>query len=148
MPFGLKNVRTTHQKMVNKVFGSLIGNVIEAYVDDMVVKSAKTCDHVSDLLQGFDVASLVEQLVFALIVPVTKLRPYFQSHTVQVMTNQPIKQIIYRPETSRKMLKRKVELREFDVEFKPRTAIKAQVLADFTIKVTIPPSIPEDETPY
>lgn len=41
MPFELKNAKTTYQMLVNKVFRELIRNVIEAYVDDMVVKSAK-----------------------------------------------------------------------------------------------------------
>ncbi|KAL2479503.1 RNase H domain-containing protein [Abeliophyllum distichum] len=35
IPFWLKNARATYQRMVNKVFVSLIGNVIEAYVDDI-----------------------------------------------------------------------------------------------------------------
>jgi len=39
MPFGLKNVGATFQRMVNKVFKSLIGSTMEVYVDDMLVKS-------------------------------------------------------------------------------------------------------------
>ena len=38
MPFGLKNARATYQRMVNKVFKELLGEVMEAYVDDMIVK--------------------------------------------------------------------------------------------------------------
>lgn len=38
IPFGLKNIRATYQRMVNRVFRELIENVIEAYVDDIVVK--------------------------------------------------------------------------------------------------------------
>ncbi|XP_022848346.1 uncharacterized protein LOC111370728 [Olea europaea var. sylvestris] len=202
--------------MVNKVFGGLIGNVIEAYVDYMVVKSIKTNDHVADLQKVYDVAQWntlkfnpkkcifstaggkfmgfmitrrgieanpnkiqailemkcpiskkevqrligqvaasnrfmswaadkyyhffkhavnavlvkefpkaqksvyyvsqalkgseiwygpAEQLVFALIVVVSKLRLYFHSHTVQVMTDQPIKQILHQLETFGRMLK-------------------------------------------
>ncbi|CAI9759473.1 unnamed protein product [Fraxinus pennsylvanica] len=40
--------------MVNKVFRYLPGSVIEAHVDDMVVKSMKANDHVSDLQKVFN----------------------------------------------------------------------------------------------
>ncbi|KAL2491682.1 RNA-directed DNA polymerase like [Abeliophyllum distichum] len=49
MPFGLKNAGATYQRMVNKVFVGYIGKVIEAFVDDMVVKSARLMDHMIDL---------------------------------------------------------------------------------------------------
>jgi len=39
MPFGLKNEGATYQRLMDKVFKDLIGNTIEVYVDDMVVKS-------------------------------------------------------------------------------------------------------------
>jgi hypothetical protein len=39
MPFGLKNVGATYQRCMLTVFGDLIGWTIEAYVDDIVVKS-------------------------------------------------------------------------------------------------------------
>ena len=38
MPFGLKNAGATFQWMVNKVFKDLIGNIMEVYVDDLLVK--------------------------------------------------------------------------------------------------------------
>ncbi|GJW48199.1 hypothetical protein Tco_0079845, partial [Tanacetum coccineum] len=38
MPFGLKNVGATYQRLVDKVFHNQIGRNLEAYVDDMVIK--------------------------------------------------------------------------------------------------------------
>ena len=38
MPFGLKNVGTTYQILVNKMFYELLGNMMKVYVDDMFVK--------------------------------------------------------------------------------------------------------------
>ncbi|XP_022856134.1 uncharacterized protein LOC111377293 [Olea europaea var. sylvestris] len=58
------------------------------------------------------------------------------------MTDQPIKQILHRPKTSGRLLKWAIELSEFDIEFKPRTAIKAQALADFIVELTTPPEHP------
>ncbi|MCI66685.1 polyprotein, partial [Trifolium medium] len=39
MPFGLKNAGATYQRMMNKVFQGEIGDMLEVYMDDMIVKS-------------------------------------------------------------------------------------------------------------
>ena len=39
MPFRLKNVGSTYQRMIIRVFESQLGRNIEVYIDDMVVKS-------------------------------------------------------------------------------------------------------------
>jgi len=49
MPFGLKNAEATFQRMVNKVFKELIGNTMEVYIDDILVKSLDRSDHVKHL---------------------------------------------------------------------------------------------------
>ena len=49
MPFGLKNAGATYQRCMLNYFGDLIGRTVEAYVDDIIVKS-KRADHlVADL---------------------------------------------------------------------------------------------------
>lgn len=35
--FGLKNVKATNQRLVNKMFETHIGRMVEVYVDDMLV---------------------------------------------------------------------------------------------------------------
>lgn len=45
MPFGLKNVRATYQRMVNKMFAPLIGRNMEVYMDDILVKSKEADQH-------------------------------------------------------------------------------------------------------
>lgn len=55
MPFELKNVGATYQHMVNKVFKKLLGDTMEAYVDDMIVKSQEKESHVKKLAQVFEV---------------------------------------------------------------------------------------------
>ncbi|CAN1802230.1 Retrovirus-related Pol polyprotein from transposon gypsy [Linum perenne] len=42
MPFGLKNAGTTYQRAMNTIFHELIGEFVEVYVDDIVVKSKAT----------------------------------------------------------------------------------------------------------
>jgi len=39
MPFGLKNVGATYQRMMTRMFIDKIRHIIEVYIDDMVVKS-------------------------------------------------------------------------------------------------------------
>ncbi|XP_056688315.1 uncharacterized protein [Spinacia oleracea] len=70
-----------------------------------------------------------------------KLRPYFDAHTIEVLTNFPLEKAISKLDTSGRLLKWAIELSEFDLEFRPRTAIKAQALADFIVEA----SYQEDE---
>ena len=39
MPFDLKNAGATYQRLVYKIFADQLGRNMEAYVDDMLVKS-------------------------------------------------------------------------------------------------------------
>ena len=54
MPFGLKNAGATFQRLVDLIFRNQIGTTVEAYVDDIVVKSKKQEDHVNDLQEVFE----------------------------------------------------------------------------------------------
>ncbi|XP_077232544.1 uncharacterized protein LOC143869870 [Tasmannia lanceolata] len=67
-----------------------------------------------------------------------KLRPYFQAHTIKVLTDQPLRQVLHRSDTSGRLVKWAVELSKFDIQYLPRPAIKAQVLVDFIAECTIP----------
>ena len=53
MPFGLKNVGATYQHCMLKCFGDLIRWTIEAYVDNIMVKSKWDNHLVADLEQTF-----------------------------------------------------------------------------------------------
>ena len=54
MPFGLKNVGATYQRLVNQMFHPQIGRNVEVYVDDMLVKSLDEEKHLDDLQETFD----------------------------------------------------------------------------------------------
>ena len=49
MSFGLKNVGSTYQRMMTRMFESQLGKNIEIYIDDMVVKSKMVSEHLGDL---------------------------------------------------------------------------------------------------
>jgi len=53
MPFGLKNAGTTYQRLMDKVLAPIIGQNVQAYVDDMVVTSQVKDQHVADFEELF-----------------------------------------------------------------------------------------------
>ena len=55
-----------------------------------------------------------------------------------VMTDQPIKKPMNKPEVVGRMVQWAIELSQFDIEYHPRAAIKAQALADFIVEFTPP----------
>jgi hypothetical protein len=58
MTFGLKNARATYQKAIQKCLASQIGKNVEAYVDDVVIKTTKEDQLIADLIETF--ANLLE----------------------------------------------------------------------------------------
>uniref|UniRef100_A0A2N9HWZ7 Uncharacterized protein n=1 Tax=Fagus sylvatica TaxID=28930 RepID=A0A2N9HWZ7_FAGSY len=258
MPFGLKNAGATYQRMVTGMFGHLIGNTVEAYIDDMLIKSKKKTSHVEDLrevleilratklrlnatkclfgvssgkflghmisyngveanpdqisallslqppkdakqvqrLTGMDCSAAfegikaylssppclsipysgeplflylavsehavsavliretnegqrpvffvsktmdetesrylpLEKAALALIQAAKKLPHYFQASTVTVLTDLPLKMLMHSSDFSGRITRWGVHLGSLGVEYKPRTSIKGQVLADF-----------------
>ncbi|XP_075473846.1 uncharacterized protein LOC142504887 [Primulina tabacum] len=60
-----------------------------------------------------------------------RLRLYFLSHPIVVLTNSPLGKILTYSDMSGCLVKWTTELGEYDIQYEPRTAIKAQALADF-----------------
>jgi hypothetical protein len=54
MPFGLKNVDATYQHGMQKCLHSQIGRNVEAYVDDVIIKTQDPEDPISNLVETFD----------------------------------------------------------------------------------------------
>ncbi|KAK3025584.1 hypothetical protein RJ639_042623 [Escallonia herrerae] len=65
------------------------------------------------------------------------------SHTIVVLTDQPLRKVLLSPEVSGRLVNWSVELGEFDLQYKPRTAIKAQALVDFIVECTLPEDPPQ-----
>ena len=55
MPFRLKNAGSIYQRMMTRMFKSLLGKNIEIYIDDMVVKRKMVSEHQGDLRIIFEV---------------------------------------------------------------------------------------------
>ena len=55
MPFGLKNVGSTYQRMMTKMFEPQLGKNVEVYINDIIVKSKLVSEHVGDLTSIFEI---------------------------------------------------------------------------------------------
>jgi ribonuclease HI len=73
----------------------------------------------------------IQKLLYAVILTRRKLRHYFESHPVTVVSSFPLGEIIQCREASGRIAKWAVELMGETISFAPRKAIKSQVLADF-----------------
>jgi ribonuclease HI len=73
----------------------------------------------------------VQKLLYAVILARRKLRHYFESHPVTVVSSFPLGEIIQCREASGRIAKWAVEIMGETISFAPRKAIKSQVLADF-----------------
>ena len=78
----------------------------------------------------------MEKLAFALVTVARKLKQYFQAHTVVVLTNKPLQRAMSNPDTTGRLALWAIELSELDIQYRPQTAIKGQVVADFIAKFT------------
>ncbi|GJX80331.1 reverse transcriptase domain-containing protein [Tanacetum coccineum] len=97
---------------------------------------------VSRALRGLEINyTPMEKLVLVLLSASKWLKRYFQAYTIVVITDQPIKQLLSSSKMSGRMLKWKFELEGYDIQYRPRTAIKGQILVDFIVKR------PEEESP-
>ena len=76
--------------------------------------------YVSQTFQGAEARyPRIEKITFALIMALRKIRPYFQANPIIVMTNQPIKKAMNKPEAAGRMVQWAIELSQFDIEYHP-----------------------------
>ena len=78
----------------------------------------------------------MEKLTFALVMVARKLKPYFQAQTVIILTDKPLRRAMSNPDAARRLALWAIEFSEFDIQYRPRTAIKGQVVADFIAEFT------------
>ncbi|XP_074377335.1 uncharacterized protein LOC141718858 [Apium graveolens] len=88
----------------------------------------------------------LEKFAMALVHSSRKLRKYFQGREIRVITNQPLRKIIHKPDASGRLVNWAIELSQFNIKFIPRATIKAQALAEFVMECTFP-EVPETPKP-
>ncbi|GJT63149.1 reverse transcriptase domain-containing protein [Tanacetum coccineum] len=66
-----------------------------------------------------------------------RLRRYFEAHPITVITDQPIKQVLNKADTSGRLAPYSVELAAYNITYEPQSAIKGQVLADFINEIPV-----------
>ena len=78
----------------------------------------------------------MEKLAFALVTVAHKLKPYFQAHTVVVLIDKPLWRVMSNPNTAGRLALWAIELSEFNIQYRPRTTIKRQIVTDFIVEFT------------
>ena len=54
MPFGIKNSGATYMRAMTTIFHDMIHKEIEVYVDDVIIKSCESSDHLTHIRKFFD----------------------------------------------------------------------------------------------
>ena len=78
----------------------------------------------------------MQKLLYALLITSRKLRHYFESHKITVVTDFPLGDILHNRDATGRISKWAVELGALNIDFTPRKAIKSQALADFVAEWT------------
>jgi hypothetical protein len=95
--------------------------------------------------------SEMEKFCYIVVMSARKLRHYFETHTIKVLTNQSLNEIFGNRDTSERTSKWAMELLEHVVDFEKSSAIKSLILVDFIAEWTEPGSAiegPITESPW
>ena len=93
---------------------------------------------VSKVLQGLEMRyQALKKAALTVVFSARRLRHYFQSFTVVVMTNLLIRKVLQKLDVAERMVRWAVELSEFDAQYEPRGSIKGQAYADFVVELSL-----------
>ena len=96
--------------------------------------------YVSKSLHEIEVRYLpLEKSILAVVHATCKLPHYFQSHTVVVLTQLPLRSLLRSVDYTRRIAKWGTIRGAFDIKYMPRTSIKGQVVVDLVAKFAKPP---------
>jgi len=90
----------------------------------------------------------IQKLMYAILITKRKLRHYFKSHLVMVMTSFPLGEVVQNQDATGRITKWALELMGQSISYAPQTAMKSQVLADFIAEWTeiqMPPVVINQE---
>jgi hypothetical protein len=75
-------------------------------------------------------------LLYAVLITSRKLRHYFDTYPIEVVTEFPLGDILCNKDANGRIIKWALELSPYSLEFRSRTTIKSQALVDFIIEWT------------
>jgi hypothetical protein len=109
--------------------------VVEREEEGHVYKVQRPVYYISEVLSDSKIQyPHVRKLLYSLLITSCKLRHYFESHKITVVTDFPLKDILHNRDATRRISKWAVELRALNIDFTPCKAIKSQALADFVVE--------------
>ena len=76
----------------------------------------------------------LERAILAVVHATQKLLHYFQAHTVVVLTQLPLRSLLWKADYTGMVAKWVMILGAFDIKYMSHTSIKGQVLADLVAK--------------
>jgi hypothetical protein len=111
--------------------------VVEREEEGHLYKVQRPIYYISEVLSDSKIwYPHVQKLLYALRITSCKLRHYFESHKITVITNIPLGDILHNRDATGRISKWEVELGALNIDFTPRRAIKSQALADFVVEWT------------
>jgi hypothetical protein len=72
-----------------------------------------------------------QKVAYGVYMVAKKLKHYFEEHPITVVSTTPLSEIIGCKDASGRMAKWAIELMAHTIQYKPRTTIKSQIIADF-----------------
>ena len=76
----------------------------------------------------------LEKAILAVVHATRKLPHYFQSHTIVVLTQLPLRSLLRSTNYTGRIAKWDTILGAFDIKYMSRTSVKGQVLADLVVE--------------
>ena len=73
----------------------------------------------------------MEKLAFTLVIAACKLKPYFQAHTMVILSDKPLRRAMSNLEAAGQMALWAIELSVFNVQYYLRTVMMGQVVVNF-----------------
>src|SRR4051812_39444477 len=109
------------------------------FISEVLTPSKQRYPHYQKLAMGIYLAS-------------QKLAHYFQDHSITVLSEAPLAEIMNNMYATGRIAKWSLDLLPYDIHYQPKKAIKSQALVDFLAEWTeaqsVPQSIPEQWTMF
>ena len=78
---------------------------------------------------------MVGKMALALVMAKKNLRHYFESYTIVVVMNYPIRQVLSKLDLSGRLTKWAIELEVYNIRYVPKMSRKVQAVADFLVEL-------------